>query len=117
MKKIIGTLFFIWITIDALDQIYGLSTKPEHLTPTELLTIILDLLGPICVFQYVFEKKWLPTVFWKGYFLIYVCFNVFEFSQLMQVHDGLLRIVITSIILFLPMCFVSFMLAFKKGNK
>ncbi len=48
--------------------------------------------GPICVFLYIKGKKWLPTIFWKSYFLLKIVDILYDFFYTKKFDAGVSEI-------------------------
>ena len=80
MRKFLKVYFWIYIVLGLLGIVTLLGK--EHSIFELLRNTVFWVLSPVCIFLYVYEKKWLPNRFWQIYFFLYIVDATYDFFYL-----------------------------------
>jgi hypothetical protein len=102
--------------------IIGLLGK-EHQIFEILRNTLFWAFGPICVFLYIYSKKWLPVIFWRVYFTLKIADLVYDFFYLRKFQAPSTNIAevayifsyLIGVILVVPVLIVIYRYAFKEN--
>lgn len=84
MKKFLEIYVWMYIILCLLGIFVMLGE--ERLVFEILRNTLFWVFGPVCIFLYVYDKKWLPLIFWKVYFLLAITDIVYDFFYLKRFY-------------------------------
>jgi len=116
MKKFIRVYVWFYLVLGLLGMPAFLGK--EHSAFEILRNTLFWSFGPICIFLYIYGKKWLPSIFWRIYFILKAADVAYDFFYVRKFFNNVPEAVyifsyLIEVILVFPVLMVIYRYAFK----